>query len=83
MKPISATHVDSDGLVQPSRQIPAAITAHKFLDNADRIFTQPGSILLKKSIFSNVQNFPEALVRLSENYMGGHMSSPISNRQAS
>jgi hypothetical protein len=42
MKPISATHVDSDGLVQPSRQIPAAITAHKFLDNADRIFTQPG-----------------------------------------
>jgi hypothetical protein len=43
MKPISATHVDSDGLVQPSRQIPAAITAHKFLDNADRIFTQPGS----------------------------------------
>jgi hypothetical protein len=43
MKPISATHVDSDGLAQPSRQIPAAITAHKFLDNADRIFTQPGS----------------------------------------
>jgi hypothetical protein len=44
MKPISATHVDSDGLVQPSRQIPAAITAHKFLDNADRIFTQPGPL---------------------------------------
>jgi hypothetical protein len=42
-----------------------------------------GSILLKKSIFSNGQKFPEALVRLSENYMGGHMSSPISNRQAS
>jgi hypothetical protein len=38
---------------------------------------------LKKSIFSNVQNFPEALVRSSGNYMGGHMSSPISNRQAS
>jgi hypothetical protein len=34
---------------------------------------------LKKSIFPNVQNFPEALVRSSENYMGGHMSSPISN----
>src|ERR1039457_6397240 len=27
MKPISATHVDSEGLAQPSRQIPAAITA--------------------------------------------------------
>jgi hypothetical protein len=44
MKPISASHVDSDGLTQPSRQIPAAITAHKFLDDADRIFTQPGPI---------------------------------------
>jgi hypothetical protein len=42
-----------------------------------------GPILLKKSIFPNVQNFPEALVRSSGNYMGGHMSSPISNRQAS
>jgi hypothetical protein len=42
MKPIFATHVDSDRLAQPSRQIPAEITAHKFLDNADRIFTQPG-----------------------------------------
>jgi hypothetical protein len=40
------------------------------------------TMLLKKSIFSNGQNFPEALVRSSENYMGGHMSSPISNRQA-
>jgi hypothetical protein len=40
-------------------------------------------MLLKKSIFSNGQNFPEALMHSSENYMGGHMSRPISNRQAS
>jgi hypothetical protein len=30
-----------------------------------------GSILLKKWIFSNWQNFPDALVRSPENYMGG------------
>jgi len=40
-------------------------------------------MLLKKSIFSNGQNFPGALVRSSENYMGGHVTSPISNWQAS
>jgi hypothetical protein len=38
---------------------------------------------VEKSIFSNGQNFPDALVRSSENYMGGHMSSQIFNRQAS
>jgi hypothetical protein len=37
----------------------------------------------KKSVSPNEQNFPEALVRPSENYVGGHMINPISNRQPS
>jgi hypothetical protein len=40
-------------------------------------------ILLKKSVFPNEQNFPEALARLYENYMGGHIVRSISNRQPS
>jgi hypothetical protein len=38
---------------------------------------------LQNSVFANEQNFPEALVRPSENYVGGHMIDPISNRQPS
>jgi hypothetical protein len=42
-----------------------------------------GSILLKKSVFPNEQNFPEALARPYENYMGGHIVRSISNLQPS
>jgi hypothetical protein len=42
-----------------------------------------GPILLKKSVFADEQNFPEAPVRSSENYMGGHVIYPIFNRQPS
>lgn len=40
-------------------------------------------MLSKKSFLGVKQNFPEALVRSAENYIGGHMISPISNRQPS
>ncbi|MFY9900361.1 MAG: hypothetical protein WAK67_21590 [Xanthobacteraceae bacterium] len=43
-------------------------------------FVRFGSMLLKKSVFANEQFFPEALVRSSENYVGGHMINPISNQ---
>jgi hypothetical protein len=39
--------------------------------------------LLQNSVFANKQNFPEALVRRSEIYVGGHMIDPISNLQPS
>jgi len=41
------------------------------------------AILLKKSFFASEQNFLEALVRSSKNYVRGHMISLISNRQPS
>jgi hypothetical protein len=40
-------------------------------------------MLLKKSFWGYEQIFTEALVRRSENDVGGHMISPISNRQPS
>jgi hypothetical protein len=40
-------------------------------------------IVLQESVFANGRNFPEALVRPYENYVGGHMIDPISNRQPS
>ena len=40
-------------------------------------------MLLKKSFWGAEQIFLEALVRQSENDVGGHMISPISNRQLS
>ena len=42
-----------------------------------------GPMLLKKSFWRYEQIFTEALVRRSENDVGGHMISPISNRQLS
>ena len=42
-----------------------------------------GSMLLKKSFWGYQQIFTEALVGRSENDVGGHMISPISNRQPS
>jgi hypothetical protein len=40
-------------------------------------------MLLKKSFWGYEQIFTEALVRRSENDVGGHIISPISNRQPS
>jgi hypothetical protein len=40
-------------------------------------------MLLKKSFCGYEQIFTEALVQRSENDVGGHMISPISNRQPS
>jgi hypothetical protein len=38
---------------------------------------------VEKVCFSNEQNFREALARPYENYIGGHIVRPISNRQPS
>jgi hypothetical protein len=40
-------------------------------------------IVLQNSFLGCVQNFAGALVRSLENYVGGHMINPISNRQPS
>jgi len=42
-----------------------------------------GSMLSKKSFWGTEQIFLEALMRWSENDVGGHMISRISNRQPS
>jgi hypothetical protein len=42
-----------------------------------------GSILLKKSVFTNDPIFPEALVRSSENYVGDRIINLPSNGQRS
>ena len=40
-------------------------------------FARFGSMLSKKSVFANEQFLPEALMRSSENYVGGHLINPI------
>jgi hypothetical protein len=36
--------------------------------------------VLQNFVFANEQNFPEAVVRSPENYVGGHMINPNFNR---
>jgi hypothetical protein len=42
-----------------------------------------GADTVEKVCFPNQQNFPEALARPYENYIGEHIVRPISNRQPS
>ena len=69
-------------MAQPLFGIPRGIGRTQSYDSkaAALAFVRFGSMLLKKSVFANEQFFPEALVRSSENYVGGRMINPISNQ---
>ena len=57
--------------------------APKATDNRFRATRCNEPIVLQNSFLKYVQNFPDALVRSPENYVGGHMINQNSNRQPS
>ncbi|MGB7040733.1 MAG: hypothetical protein WBD83_14190 [Xanthobacteraceae bacterium] len=60
--------------------VDARLNANPRVDEAHHKVPRFGSILLKKPLFPNERNFPEALMNSSENHVGGHLISPVFNR---